>query len=100
MSPPLSSVLDHTPSVLLRPRSCPLRRPSQDEFEQLLAARSQELEARFEARLADMRAELEAEYERRLAEKDAEIAELRLKCAETQDDLDQLLLCLVSARVG
>lgn len=61
-------------------------------------ARGQELEARFESRLADMRAELEAEYERRLAEKDAEIAELRLKCTETQDDLDQLLLCLVSSQ--
>ena len=68
---------------------------SQDEYEQQLAAREQELEARFEARLAAMRAELEAEYERRLAEKDAEIEELKRKCDETQDDLDQLLLCLV-----
>ena len=54
-----------------------------------------EIEARFEARLAAMRAELEAEYERRLAEKDAELEELRAKCSETQEDLDQLLLCLV-----
>ena len=68
---------------------------SQDEYEQQLAARTQELEARFESRLAAMRAELEAEYARRLAEKDTEIEELKRKCDETQDDLDQLLLCLV-----
>ena len=74
----------------------PMASRSQDEYEQQLAAREQELEARFEARLAAMRAELEAEYERRLAEKDAQIEELKRKCDETQDDLDQLLLCLVS----
>jgi hypothetical protein len=56
----------------------------------------QELEEQYQLRLKEVQAELLAEYERRLAEKDDELSHLRRKCQETQDDLDQLLLCLVS----
>jgi hypothetical protein len=43
-----------------------------------------------------MREELEAEYLRRLSEKEAQLEMQRKKCEELQDDLDNLLLCLVS----
>mmetsp|Transcript_26574 Transcript_26574/g.57967 ORF Transcript_26574/g.57967 Transcript_26574/m.57967 type:complete len:1239 (-) Transcript_26574:809-4525(-) len=71
-----------------------LRRELQEEFEHKLTLRTMELEARFEEKLSDMRRELESEYERRLAEKAEELEEARAKCDETQNELDELLLCL------
>ena len=39
--------------------------------------------------------QVEAEWQRRLAERDAQLSDQRQRCAELQDDLDHLLLCLV-----
>lgn len=70
------------------------------DYEQKLTARTAELEARFEARLCDMRRELEEEYKRRLSERDVELQAQRQRCEELQDDLDNLLLCLVRVEAG
>lgn len=70
------------------------KRELQEDFEAKLEQRTADLEARYKQRLEAMRAELEAEYGPRLAERDAELEELKQRCEEMQEDMDQLLLCL------
>lgn len=73
--------------------------PLQADFDAQLAERTAQLEAHFDAKLQEARTELQQQYDRQLAERDAEIEAQRCRCDELQEDLDQLLLCLVSAGV-
>ena len=69
--------------------------PLQADFDAQLAERITQLESHFDAKLQEARAELQQKYDRQLAERDAEIEAQRCRCDELQEDLDQLLLCLV-----